>query len=176
MKTVPLFELCGSADDIEDKYFLFPMEFEYFFYSAWCKNQGGEIAVPMSDENFHEIMDIAEGIVGKDIHEKCMHDSGSLIIWGGVTDHWEEGNWVNPYTKEHSDAAFWEDGSPNGGEAENCVRTYLDRRWKDVYCGEKNCALCYFPERMNLTIRGLCGSETKKIEGYFDTLYFLKGF
>jgi hypothetical protein len=142
--------------------------------NTWCKNQGGEIAVPMADENFHEIMDIAERIVGKDIHKKFMHASGSLIIWGGVTDQWEVGNWVNPYTKEHSDAAFWEAGSPNGGEAKNCVRTYLDRRWRDVYCGKKDYALCYFPERMNQTFRG--GYETKKMEGYFDTLYFLKGF
>jgi len=176
MVTMPLFQLCGSADEAEDKYFLFPMQFEYFFYTAWCQNQGGEIVAPLSDEHFHEIMDIAEGIVDKDVHEKCMHASGSLILWGGITDQWEEDNWVNPYTKETSGAAFWEAGSPNGGPAENCVRTYLDRRWKDVDCVERNCALCHFPSRMNLTFRGLCGSETKIMEGFFDTEYFIKGF
>ena len=56
---------------------------------------------------------------------------------------------------------IWETGSPNVGPAENCVRTYLDRRWMDVDCVERNCALCYFPERMNLTFLGLCGSEIK---------------
>jgi len=176
MKTMPLFELCGEADEMATKYFLFPMKFEYFFYTAWCKNQGGEIVVPMTDEGFHEVMDIAEGLVDKDIHEKCMHASGSLIIWGGMTDEWEEGNWVSPYTKETSTAAFWETGSPNGGPAENCVRTYLDRRWKDVDCIERNCAFCHFERRMNLTFRGLCGSEIKKMEGYFDTIYFVYGF
>lgn len=176
MKPKPLFELCGSADDVEDQFYLFPMKFEYFFYTAWCKNQGGGIVVPQSDEHFHEIMDIAEGIVDRDVHEKCMHASGALIIWSGITDQAEEGIWANPYTKEPSTAAFWESGSPNGGPAENCARTHLDRRWKDVDCGEKNCALCAFPERMNLTIRGLCRSEVKKMDGFYDTQYFIKGF
>ena len=42
------------------------MQFEYWFYTAWCKNQGGGIVVPMSDENYHELMDTAESIVDKD--------------------------------------------------------------------------------------------------------------
>ena len=29
---------------------------------------------------------------------------------------------------------------------------------------------------MNVTLRGLCGSETKIMEGFFDISYFLKGF
>ena len=29
---------------------------------------------------------------------------------------------------------------------------------------------------MNLTMRGLCRSETNQMEGYFDTIYFIKGF
>lgn len=176
MKTYPLYQFCGHAEEDAAKYFLFPMKFEYFFYTAWCKNQGGEIVVPMTDEMFHGVMDIGEGMVDKDIHEKCMHASGSLMIWGGMTDQWEEDNWVSPYTKETSTAAFWEAGSPNGGPLENCVRTYLDRRWKDVDCIERNCALCHFQERMNLTFRGLCGSEIKQMEGYFDTEYFIYGF
>ena len=28
---------------------------------------------------------------------------------------------------------------------------------------------------MNLTMRGLCKSETNLMEGYFDTVYFVKG-
>jgi len=174
--TVPLFELCGAADDINDKYFLFPRAFDYRFYKAWCFNQGGEIAVPTTDENYHEIMDIAEGILIREIHEKCLHASGSLIIWGGPVDEWSEDTWVNPYTKEPVEAAFWETGQPNGGIDENCIRTYLDRRWQDKPCDELNCALCHFPIRMNLSMRGLCKSEIKVMEGFFDVYYFLKGF
>ena len=44
---------------------------------------GGAIAVPMSDEQFHEIMDVAESIVDKEIHEKCLLGSGALVIWNG---------------------------------------------------------------------------------------------
>ena len=176
MYTVPLFELCSDSSSIEDKYFLFPMKFEYFFYVSWCRNQGGQIVTPMTDEIYHEKMDIAESMVDKDHHEKCMHAAGSLIIWTGMTDEWEEGNWVNPYTKEPSAAKFWEPGSPNGGAMENCAKTYLDRRWKDVDCVERFCAFCEFYERMNLTFRGLCKSETKLMEGYFDTMYFIHGF
>ena len=134
------------------------------------------IAVPMSDEQFHEIMDVAESIVDKEIHEKCLLGSGALVIWNGLTDEWEEGDWVNPYTKETSTGSLWQAGSPDGGNIENCIKTRQDRKWGDVDCVERNCALCHFPRRMNLTLRGLCGSETKIMEGFFDTLYFIKGY
>ena len=71
---------------------------------------------------------------------------------------------------------LWEDGSPNGQEAENCAKTNMDRKWKDAPCEERNCALCHFPSQMNVTMRGLCGSETKIMDGFFDVSYFLKGF
>ena len=44
---------------------------------------GGAIAVPMTDEQYHEIMDVAESIVDRDIHEKCLLGSGALVIWNG---------------------------------------------------------------------------------------------
>ena len=47
---------------------------------------GGAIAVPMSDEQYHEIMDVAESIVDRDIHEKCLLGSGALVIWNGRSD------------------------------------------------------------------------------------------
>jgi len=174
--TRPLFELCGAEDADNNKYFLFPNQFSFWFYKEWCFNQGGQIVVPQTDEKFHEIMDIAENSVDKDIHEKCVHASGSLLIWAGPVDEWEEDVWVNPYTKEPVDAGFWLTGSPNGGTLENCARTHQDRRWQDMPCDQLNCAFCYFPVRMNLSIRGLCASETKLMEGYYDLFYFISGF
>ena len=47
------------------------------------------------------------------------------MIWAGITDHYEEDVWVNPYTLEQSGMTFWEPGRPNGGVARNCARTYL---------------------------------------------------
>lgn len=176
LQNVPLFELCGTADEASNSYFLFPNKFNYFFYTAWCNNMGGAIIFPTTDEHYHEIMDIAESIVNKDIHEKCIHASGSLIIWAGPSDEWEEGVWVNPYTKDPTAGSFWEVGEPSGGTGENCIRTYIDRKWGNKGCDEANCALCYFPQRMNLSMRGLCASETKIMEGFFDMFYFLKGF
>ena len=39
---------------------------------------GGFISFPETDEQYHELMDIAEGMVNRDIHEKCMHASGEI--------------------------------------------------------------------------------------------------
>jgi len=175
-RTAPLFQLCGADDEDNNKWFLFPNKFNYWFYKEWCFNQGGEIMVPQTDEKYHENMDIAESLVDRDTHEKCVHPSGALIIWAGPTDEFEEDMWVNPYTKEPVEAAFWTAGQPNGALGENCARTYLDRRWQDTSCDQLNCALCYFPTRMNLSIRGLCASETKLMEGYYDLFYFISGF
>ena len=79
-----MFELCGdSGDDVKAQYFLFGSKFEYHFYTAWCANQGGSLAVPSSTENYHELMDIADALKNKDIHEKCFAGSGALVVWTG---------------------------------------------------------------------------------------------
>ena len=84
--------------------------------------------------------------------------------------------WANPYTKEPMPFdGVWLQGEPNGGRLQNCIRA-KDRVWGDVNCGDSLCALCHFPNGMNLTMRGLCSSETNQMEGYFDTVYFIKGF
>ena len=50
------------------------------------------------------------------------------------------------------------------------------REWSDQPCETKFCNACSFTERMNLTIRGLCPSDTKLMEGSFDMEYFISGF
>ena len=83
---------------------------------------GGGIALPENDEHFHTQMDYAEAIV-EELHEKCVHSSGSLMYWVGFTDQFEEGNWVNPYNQEPMvGEGNWEPGNPNGGLGENCAR------------------------------------------------------
>ena len=177
VKTYPLFQLCESSETEDKKYFLFNKLWSYTFYKSWCYNMGGYIALPESEEHFHTQMDIAEGLVKGEYHEKCVHSSGSLIYWIGYTDQFEEGVWMNPYSKEPMTfEGNWEPGNPNGGAAENCARSYIDRKWQDKDCSERNCALCYFPYGMNLTMRGLCQSETNLMEGFFDTSYFVAGF
>ena len=102
--------------------------------------------------------------------------SGNIIIWVGIVDQFEEGVWQDPSPPNpHLQFdGFWETGQPNGGTLENCVRTYIDRRWRDQSCDERLvdisklchskrtissfCAVCEFPTRMNLTMRGLCAS------------------
>jgi len=174
----PTFELCSNAEDEEGpQYFLFPEEFDFFFYNSFCQNLGGEIPSSENEEGFHELMDTLEDIVVGDIHEKCMHASGNLIVWVGATDEWQEGIWMDPTSREPlAFEGFWASGQPNGGETVNCARTYIDRRWTDEYCDSKYCAVCKFMDRMNLTMRGLCPGDTKLMEGSFDVEYFIGGF
>ncbi|XP_023336040.1 uncharacterized protein LOC111707216 [Eurytemora carolleeae] len=174
VETVPLFELCGDQNSARSKYFLFNDAWSYPFYKAWCYNMGGGLSVPESEDEYNNQMDIAEGLV-QDIHEKCVHSSGSLLYWIGYTDSYGDGTWINPYTKD----AIPFDGLWEGGVqpvTESCASTYIDRKWVGSDCSEGNCALCHFPQGMNLTIRGLCTSETNLMEGFFDTEYFLSGF
>ena len=70
----------------------------------------------------------------------------------------------------------WQPGQPNGGDLSNCARAYLDRQWADEPCESKYCNACSFSKRLNLTIRGLCPSDTKLMEGFFDMEYFISGF
>ena len=135
----PTFELCSNAEDEEGpQFFLFPEEFDFFFYNSFCQNLGGEIPTDDNEEGFHELMDTLEDIVIGDIHEKCMHASGNLIVWVGATDEWDEGVWVDPTSREPlTFDGFWEPGQPNGGTYANCARTYIDRRWQDEPCDSK---------------------------------------
>ena len=36
-----------------------------------------------SDENYHELMDVVGSLINPEIHEKCMHSTGDVIIWLG---------------------------------------------------------------------------------------------
>ena len=83
--------------------------------------------------------------------------------------------WVNPYTGEQLTYDAWLPGKPDGKRIQNCNRA-ISRKWNDCPCELPNCALCHFPNKMNLTMRGLCKSESNEMEGFFDTIYFLKGF
>ena len=94
--------------------------------------------MPETAEHFHELMDTVEDLVDGDIHEKCLHASGSVLSWVGATDLWQESVWVNPYTREPlAFDGFWASGQPSGGTAQNCATTHMDRRWKDDYCDSK---------------------------------------
>ena len=52
----------------------------------------------------------------------------------------------------------------------------MPREWNDEACEGRFCSACSFTKRMNLTIRGLCPSDTKLMEGNFDSEYFIDGF
>ena len=84
-------------------------------------------------------MDVIEDLVQTDIHEKCMHASGNIIIWVGIVDQYEEGVWQDPSPPNPvlTFDGFWQTGQPNGGVGENCARTYIDRRWQDVNCDQR---------------------------------------
>ena len=156
-------------------------------------NQGGEIATPTSADEYQKQLDIADRLIVPDLHEKCVKAGGSIIIWMGYNDMELEGEysshhvlsqsntesldeWRNPYSQDPITwEGAWKPGQPNGGSLENCIRTE-DRLWADRSCAERYCALCYFPTQMNLTMRGLCKSETNQMEGYFDTIYFIRDF
>jgi len=175
-KKVPIFELCDTEGDTAS-FFLFPDQFDFFFYNSFCVSLGGEMPSPASVEKYHEIMDVTEDLISGEIHEKCMHASGNIIVWVGITDQYEEGTWVNSVTKEDlMFDGFWEPGQPNGGDGQNCARTYLDRRWQSQSCENIFCAVCEFGQQMNLTMRGLCNRDTKLMEGFFDTEYFIKDY
>ena len=134
-KSMPAFSLC-DADEEGSSFYLFPDPFGFHFYNAFCDNLGGFMPIPTSEENNHELMDVIESLVKPDIHEKCMHASGNIIVWLGITDERMEDVWADaddPYDPLPF-AGFWEDDEPNGGELQNCVRTYLDRRWQDQSC------------------------------------------
>ena len=147
-----LYKLCESSEHEENKYFLFNDPWSFEWYESWCVNMGGGLAIAENGEHYHAQMDYAEQKI-EPLHEACVHSSGSLMIWLGLTDKYEEGAWMNPYTKEPMNYdGNWEHGKTDGGTHENCAISYIDRKWADVDCHKKNCALCHFPNGMNLTI------------------------
>ena len=135
----PTFELCDHSNSEDGpQFFLFPEQFDFWFFNSFCKNLGGELPSSNNAEEYHDLMDNVENLLQSDIHEGCLHASGSLLTWVGASDKWQEGVWMNPDTLEAMPwDGFWDTGYPHGGEAQNCARTYVDRRWHDDYCDAK---------------------------------------
>ena len=94
------FELCDGGDEGGSVFYLFPDPFNFYFYNSFCDNLGGGMPIPvnigiavqhtdfndlngnqLSEENNHELMDVIEDLVEGDIHEKCMHASGNIVVW-----------------------------------------------------------------------------------------------
>ena len=87
-----LFQLCESSESEEKKYFFFNAKWNYEFYKSWCYNQGGEIATPVSADEYQKQLDIADRLIVPDLHEKCVKAGGSIIIWMGYNDMELEGH------------------------------------------------------------------------------------
>ena len=92
MESQPLFKLCESGDSPKSKYFLFNEKWDYDFYKSWCFNQGGEIILPSSVEEFQTQLDIGQRLVSPELHEKCVDSTGNIVIWLGYNDISIEGN------------------------------------------------------------------------------------
>ena len=91
---MPPFSLCEEVE-AGSSFYLFPDKFDFTFYNSFCDNLGGIMPQPVSDENYHELMDVVASLVRTDIHEKCMATSGDVILWMGYTDEREEGLWAD---------------------------------------------------------------------------------
>ena len=56
------------------------------------------------------------------------------------------------------------------------MNSFLNLRITFIVLIVRFCSACRFDMQINLTMRGLCPSETKLMEGFFDTEYFIEGF
>ena len=62
--------------------------------------------------------------------------TGDTLIWVGISDNQEEGVWRYSNNQKVGDFNKWVEGSPDGGEDENCASMSSDGSWDD-----KNCTL-----------------------------------
>ena len=54
-----------------------------------------------------------------------------------------EGNWKWNDNKDSYVYQHWDDGEPDGGEAENCAFMHMDSgKWKDTACSDKMTFMC----------------------------------
>ena len=94
MESMQLFQLCEAGDSAEGRYFLFNELWDYHFYKNWCFNQGGFLSSPESAEEFTNELDIAQRLVKRELHEKCVDSSGVVIYWMSMNDIDIEGNHI----------------------------------------------------------------------------------
>ena len=91
-KVHPPFQLCEEVET-GSSFYMFPDKFDFTFYNAFCHNLGGLMPLPVSDENYHELMDVVGSLIRPEIHEKCILASGDVEMWLGYTDQNEEDIW-----------------------------------------------------------------------------------
>ena len=78
-------------------------------------------------------------------------------VWLPITDEEKEGNFKNTNTEREETFLMWDEGQPNGGKAENCVKLDVDSKmYKDGSSSQAFCISCTLKITTTFRLRGLC--------------------
>lgn len=77
------------------------------------------------------------------------------LLWAGVTDRDEEGQWAYDHNEIVPDNLPWAFDEPNGVRYENCGGMDVDGLIDDG-CTSKRCVLCNVADEVSFTLRGSC--------------------
>lgn len=77
------------------------------------------------------------------------------LLWAGVTDRIEEGQWTYDFNGMIANNLPWAFDEPNGMRYENCGGIDLDGLIDDG-CTSKRCVLCNVADEVSFTLRGSC--------------------
>ena len=134
---------------------------EYFkdkmtFESAdhWCDVLGGKLFYPKKQRDFDQLQNLT--IDG---------DPWLPIVF-------EDGNWVNFYTKESVGYLNWAENEPNGKASEPCVQfRNNDFTYNDIPCSHQYTVLCHFHSSKEFQFKGIevNAMDTKYIIDYVAT-------
>lgn len=73
---------------------------------------------------------------------------GYSVVWIGLTDVVDDGQYVNPSSGLTLRYSNWDKGEPGGGTRENCVALQtIGRKWHDYLCTNKFSYVCKKPAK-----------------------------
>ncbi len=98
--------------------------------------------------------------------ESCLLGRNRSVFWLGQHRQ-EDGNWLNPYSKDTSFEQFAIAQSKG-----NCAYVFGDRVEPTTCYNKFPCGVCSTPPGNLLKIKGLC---TEDVEAHYDTDYYVFG-
>ncbi|XP_037783103.1 uncharacterized protein LOC119579386 [Penaeus monodon] len=127
---------------------------DYFYFNevtassafSICHGLGGSVPIPKTEKEYQVIQNVVE---------KYRHNSSCENFWVGITDHEQEGIWMEPLHNQHVHP-IWSMAEPDGDKLENCAVASSPSGFSDSRCDLLLCVACAVPRRPVWSLLGAC--------------------
>jgi len=164
-------ELCFSNDEASFiSLYIFTNLKSYVEARLDCRSLGGKMPIPQNEDHLKELMESSKN----DPEHKNCHEGYWIPM---IQSKYNFTKWiVDDGSEREATYQPWSVGQPNGGQKQNCTKTFSDRifEYLDNECDYDLCTLCMLSTKSFLHLRGMCKYDNLIDEDYALRVDLLK--